>query len=339
MNNSVAIHGELAGPGVWRGPELSDMKWVRHFSAEEIREIDAMLDSWRGRTGELTDLTREDFALPRIADRFEAVRAELEGGRGFALIRGLPVGRYSLEDSRTLFWALSVHLGHPQGQDKAGNRMHSVTNTMKRVETTNEVRSYQTDDELTFHNDGGDAFMLLCLKTAKSGGMSKLVSVETIYNEVLRRRPDLAEVLQQPFHFDTREQHPLGLKIQSCPMFNFHGGRLSVLYKRRYLMSAQRFPEVPRLTRDQEEAVALVEQIANDPAVQLSFYMEPGDVQIANNYAVLHSRTKYTDHDDPAERRHLLRAWVTLPNGRPLPPAFELTREFRESYLSRKEAR
>lgn len=79
----------------------------------------------------------------------------------------------------------------------------------------------------------------------------------------------------------------------------------------------------------------LVEALCNDPAIQLSFYMEPGDVQIANNYSVLHARTKYEDHDDPAERRHLLRAWLTLPNGRSLPPAFEYTREFRTSYLSR----
>lgn len=289
----------------------------------------------RGRQDDVTELKRDEFTLPLTARRFESIRSELEGGRGFALIRGLPVQRYSTEENRLIFWALVLLLGEPQEQDAAGNRMHSVTNTMKRVEGSSDVRSYQTDDELTFHNDGGDAFMLLCLKTAKSGGMSKLVSVEKLYNEVLKRRPDLIQVLQQPFHFDTREQHPTGLKVQTSPILNFFEGRLSALYKRRYLLAAQRFPEVPRLTRAQEEAVQLVETICNDPAVQLSFYMEPGDVQIANNYATLHARTKYQDFEDPAERRHLLRAWITLPNGRSLPPAFELTREFRSSYLSR----
>lgn len=77
--------------------------------------------------------------------------------------------RYSLEEARMVFWAMAVHLGDPIGQDRIGNRMHSVTNTHQRVEGSNEVRSYQTDDELTFHNDGGDAFMLLCLRTAKAG--------------------------------------------------------------------------------------------------------------------------------------------------------------------------
>ncbi len=333
---STASATEIKGPGVWSGPELTaNTDWIAHLSADEIGEIDAMVQSLRGRHDEVTALTRDAFALPVTAKRFESVREQLEGGRGFALIRGLPVQRYTTEENRLIFWALALLLGDPQGQDAAGRRIHSVTNTMQRVEGSNDVRSFQTDDELTFHNDGGDAFMLLCLKTAKTGGMSKLVSVEKLYNEVLRRRPDLIEVLQQPFHFDTREQHPTGLKVQTSPILNFFAGRLSALYKRRYLLAAQRFPEVPRLTQAQEEAVQLVESICNDPEVQLSFYMQPGDIQIANNYAVLHARSKYEDYDDVAERRHLFRAWLTLPNGRPLPPVFELTREFRTSYLSR----
>ncbi len=326
----------LGGPEVWSIAELKDSTdWIQYIEPAEVDEIDTMLKAFRGRTTPLTELSRDDFPMPCIAQRFETVRSELEGGRGFTLLRGLPVGRYSPEDSRIVFWAMAVHLGDPQGQDRVGNRIHSVTNTGMRVESTNSVRSFQTDDELTFHNDGGDAFMLLCLKTAKSGGVSKLISVARLYNEVMTRRPDLIEVLQQPFHFDTRDQHPTGLKVQSSPILNFFDGRLSALYKRRYLLAAQRFPEVPRLTEKQEQAVQLVEDICNDPAIQMSFNMQPGDVQIANNYSVLHARSKYEDYEDPAERRHLLRAWLTLPNGRALPPHFELTREFRTSYLSR----
>lgn len=244
----------LSGPEVWSGPAMSERTdWIQHLEPGEVAEIDAMLAAHRGSTAALTDLTRDDFAMPRLARRFEAVRADLEGGRGFALLRGLPVQRYSTDEARRIFWAMAVHLGDPQGQDKQGNRMHSVTNTGLRVDSTNSVRSYQTDDELTFHNDGGDAFMLLCLKTARSGGISKLVSVAQLYNEVMLRRPDLIEVLQQPFHFDTREQHPTGLKVQTSPILNFFEGRLSALYKRRYLLAAQRFPEVPRLTPAQEQ--------------------------------------------------------------------------------------
>lgn len=329
-------HEPLSTPDVWSGASLRGRDdWVTHLSQDEIDDLDAGVRHAKGLGRELFSLTREDFPMPAMARRFEAVRRELEGGRGFALLRGLPIERYDLEDSRILFWALSLHLGEPQEQDGAGNRMHSVTNTGLRVEKNNSVRSYQTDDELTFHNDGGDAFMLLCLRPAPKGGISKLVSVAHLYNEVLRRRPDLIDVLTQPFHFDTRGQHPLGLKIQSIPILNFHDGHLSALYKRRYLRTAQEFPDVPKWTPAQQQAIELIESLCEDPEVQFSFYMQAGDIQLANNYSVLHARSKYEDHPDPALRRHLLRAWVTLPNGRPLPPVFAQAREFRTSYLRR----
>lgn len=336
MNNG--IKDALSGPEVWTGAQLADRHdWIEILEPQEIDEIETMLGSLKKRSAEPGEFIKDDLFLPRLEQRFEAVRAQLEEGRGFLVIRGLPVERYTLQENRSIFWALALLAGQPQAQDKLGSRMHSVTNTNLRVEGTDEVRSYQTDDELTFHNDGGDAFMLLCLKTARSGGMSKLVSVGTIYNEVLRRRPDLIDVLQQPFHFDARGQHPSGLKVQSVPIFNFFQGKLSALYKRRYLMAAQRFTDVPRLTEGQQQAIDLVEQICNDPSIQLGFYMKPGDVQIANNYSVLHARTKYEDFREPNARRHLLRIWLTLPNGRALPPVFAQTREFGASYRSRQE--
>ncbi|MDB5807166.1 MAG: taurine catabolism dioxygenase TauD [Betaproteobacteria bacterium] len=326
----------IDGPEDWSGASLrGSQEWIAHLGEAEIADIDRALAHAKTLDRELLSLTREDFPMPLMDQRFDAVRAELEGGRGFALLRGLPIARYTQEDARLLFWGLSQHLGEPQEQDGAGNRLHSVTNTGMRVEKNNNVRSFQTDDELTFHCDGGDAFMLLCLRTAKSGGISKLVSAAHLYNEILRRRPDLIEVLQQDFHFDTRGQHLGGVRFQSVPIFNFFQGRLSMLYKRRYLRTAQEFPEVPKFTKGQQEAVELIESLTNDPEVQLSFYMEPGDLQIANNYAVLHARSKYEDFDEPERRRHLFRAWVTLPNGRALPPAFATTREFGTSYARR----
>ncbi|HEY4372433.1 MAG TPA: TauD/TfdA family dioxygenase [Burkholderiales bacterium] len=331
-----SILGPITTIDAWSGASLrGTQSWITHLSSAEIADIDHALSHAKTLNRDLFTLTRDDFPMPLMANRFAATRGELEGGRGFTLLRGLPIARYSVEEARLLFWGLSLHLGEPQEQDGAGNRMHNVTNTGMRVEKTNNVRSFQTDDELTFHCDGGDAFMLLCMKTAKSGGISKLVSAAHLYNEILRRRPDLIDVLQQPFHFDTRGQHLSGTRFQSVPIFNVFQGRLSMLYKRRYLRTAQEYPEVPKFTRGQQEAIDLIETLTNDPDVQLTFYMEPGDLQLANNYAVLHARSKYEDFDEPERRRHLLRAWVTLPNGRALPPAFAATREFGTSYARR----
>ena len=135
--------GFLSGPEVWSGASLrGSEQWVSHLNSAEIDEIDAAVKHVKTMDVELTSLTRDDFPMPLMTRRFEAVRNELEGGRGFALLRGLPIERYSQEDSRILFWGLSVHLGEPQEQDRAGNRLHSVTNTGLRVEKNNSVRSY-----------------------------------------------------------------------------------------------------------------------------------------------------------------------------------------------------
>lgn len=327
----------FTGLQAWKSTDFRDESdWVTRFTEGEISEMDRIASGSNIPIEELLDYGCDDFPMPQITEKFEDIRSQLEGGRGFAVLRGVPVERYSLSQARQVFWALSVHMGTPQPQDKVGRLLHDVTNTGQKVAANGEVRGFQTDDELTFHNDGGDAFMLLCLRTAQSGGVSKLVSVASIFNEIQKTRPDLIDVLQQPFHFDTREQHPLGLKIQSIPIMNVHDGKVSALYKRRYIETAQRFDEVPKLSSQQIEALELFESLCRDPEVQLSFSMQPGDVQVGNNYGILHSRTKYQDHVDPDLKRHLLRTWLTLPNGRALPEVFQNAREFRFSYLDRK---
>src|SRR5690606_1717459 len=195
------------------------------------------------------------------------------------------------------------YLGTPEPQDRSGSLLHSVTNTGKVVAGSDSVRGYETDDELNFHNDGGDAFVLLCRNISKEGGVSKLVSVGALFNAILDERPDLAAVLQQPFYFDSRAQNLNESNVQVVPIFNEHEGYLNVLYKRRYLNTAQRFPEVPRLTEAQIEALDLFDRLCADPALHLAFEMQPGDIQIGNNYSVLHARTKYVDYDEPERRR------------------------------------
>lgn len=333
---SILRHA-IEGRPVWTGAEMTQhTDWVRHFQPDEIAEIDAALATAKARGAKLFTMTRDDFPLPRLGTTLASLREELEDGRGFQLLRGLPVSRYSLEDARLLFWGLAVHLGEPEPQDGAGSLMHDIRDIGQKVETTANIRGFQTNDELHFHNDGGDAFMLLCLRTALSGGTSKLVSVAALFNRVLKDRPDLAEVLQQPFHFDARQQQASGRpKVQVVPLLLWHAGRLHAIHKRAYIRTAQRFEDVPRLTRAQEEALDLVDAICADPAFHLSFEMQPGDIQLGSNHAVFHSRTNYQDHADPALKRHLLRVWITLPNGRPLPPEFETTREFCYTYARR----
>lgn len=322
---------------VWKGDDMRQQssRWTSTYTEAQLQEARDLAHTLSTRYTDLQQISVDSLPLPLLRAKLGAISDQLEAGIGFHVLKGLPVHEWTEAQSKTVFWVLSRLAGFPESQDKAGNVLHSVRDKGKSVQQDSSARGYETNNELTFHNDGSDAVMLLCLNTAIRGGDSKLVSAGLIFNEVLRQAPELAQVLQQPFHFDTREQHPDGRKIQSVPIFNHHAGKLSMLYKRQYLLTAQRFLEVPRLSKAQIAALDLVERIANDAANHLTFRLDQGDISFANNYTVLHSRTAYEDHEALEDKRHLLRTWLTLNNGRALPPVFAQTREFMHSYRRR----
>ncbi len=323
-------------PSVWRGQDLAQTDdWIFELSKDQLEDLEISTLAIEQLGTPLTEITAADFPLPSLAPLCHNLQSQLEGGRGFALLRTLPVRRYTPEQIALMFWGLGTHLGFPEPQDGAGNLLHHVRDTGQTLNTHN-VRAYQTNQAINYHNDGADVFLLLCAHSAQHGGRSKLVSSAAAFNEILRRRPDLAQVLQEPFFFDARgQQQPNMPPYQHIPIFNFHTDRLNVLYKREYIDLALRFPEVPPLTDQQTEALDLMDQVCDELA--LEFTQQPGDIILANNYDLLHARSSFEDDDTSSAKRHMLRLWISLPNGRPLPPVFADTREFRYSYARRQQ--
>ncbi|HSS01855.1 MAG TPA: TauD/TfdA family dioxygenase, partial [Kofleriaceae bacterium] len=143
------------------------------------------------------------------------------------------------------------------------------------------------------------------------------------FNAVLTRAPDLAGALFEPVATDHRGEHPPGGRPWfEIPVLSFLDERVTVIYQRRYIDSAQRFPDAPRLSDRQRAALDLFDAVLDDPAIHLEMDLEPGDVQLVHNHQLLHDRTAFVDDPDPARRRHLLRLWLCPPVGRRLPPAF-----------------
>lgn len=314
-------------PGLWRGSELqSRTDWVFRFPQGALAEIESALKNVKDKGLTAPHFVKEDFPLPTFAAVLRGMLEELEQGRGFFLMRGFPMERFSEQDAETIFWGLGLHLGTALSQNAEGHLLGRVRNLGLDINKTN-VRAYQTTSELIFHNDQSDVIFLMCLKTAKSGGVSRLVSVTGVQNEIQRRRPDLLEELYQPFYIDRRGERGRededDQPYYAIPVLNYHQGLVSARYIRGYIESAQRFPEVPRLTPRQVEALDLFDSIANEEGMAVSFQMEPGDLQLANNYCVLHARTDFEDYEDPEKRRHLLRLWLATPNSRDLPRSFE----------------
>src|SRR4029078_12573030 len=77
---------------------------------------------------------------------------------------------------------------------------------------------------------------------------------------------------------------------------------------------AQELPDVPPLTSEQNAAIEMMEQTANDPGFYLDMEFRPGDIQLLKNSIILHKRTAYEDWDEPERKRHLLRLWLAAPD-------------------------
>ena len=323
----AGIPTRFSGPDAWYGPELAARSdWIEPLSHAEQDELAATAKPWLKRVEAdaraLNRLMPEDFPLPIFSSRVARLRGELLRGRGFVLLRGLPVADWGARLSAVAFYGLGVHFGRPRTQNAQGHLLGHVRDLGLSSDDPT-VRIYQTHERQTFHTDSADVVGLLCLQSARKGGLSALVSSVTLYNEMRERRPDLARRLFQPFATDRRGEVPPGAKPYfSVPVFNWHAGALSVIYQRQYIDSAQRFADVPRLTSADIDALDLFDALADDPALHLTMALEPGDIQFVHNHNLLHDRTAFEDFPDPARRRHLLRLWLAPESARPLPPVF-----------------
>src|ERR1700758_2573101 len=315
----------MDGPAAWRGPDFKDAgAFTHHLTGDEIAEIDAAVRAIIDRRIDHIAIDRGNFPLPRLGQRLARIRDEvLLGGRGFIVFRGLPVERYSTQQAAAAFLGIGAYFGKPVSQNGKGHILGHVKDLGRSVADPT-ARIYQTTHKQTFHTDSVDIVGLLCLKTAKAGGLSRIVSSIFLYNEMFRRRPDLAAILFEPFCFDRRGEVPAGKKgYYETPIFHWYAEHLSVIYGNRYyIQSAQRFPDAPRLTTQQIEALDLFDALANDPSNYLDIEFKPGDIQLIHNPVILPDRTDYEDGPEPVRKRHLLRLWLCPPNGRPLPPVF-----------------
>ena len=312
----------VEGRSAWIGADLArhSEEWIYPLSPAELAEIEANVVRLRGR--DLAGLGRADFSLPTLGSKLDGLRDEVLNGRGFVLIRGLPVEGRPIADSALAYWALGTRFGSPRSQNAMGHLLGHVTDLGLATSDPN-VRTYQTTERQHFHTNSCDIVGLLCLKTAKSGGLSSIVSSMAIYNEMAKRRPDLLARLFRPFATDRRGEVPVGEKPYfDMPVYNDYAGYLSAIYSGTYIRSAQRFAEVPRLTPEDIEALEMFDDLANDKELRLDMELRPGDMQFLHNHTCLHDRTAFVDWPEPERKRHLLRLWLAAPGARPLPEVF-----------------
>ena len=303
-------------PAAWIGSDFdNDDTWVYHLGKSELEAIDSALLKLRASGKAFPNFSKNDFLLADLAKVFSLVSDGLENGRGFFLLRGLEVARYSDDDINTIYFGIGLHLGKPVGQNPSGDLLGTVMNVGDIGDKN--TRVFQTNLYLPYHTDPSDAVCLMSIRKAQEGGLSSLVSAATIYNELLERHPEHLGLYYRAYHYaHLREDGP-----GQSPIFSYHDGKLSCRYLRQYIELGHELAGVP-LSEIETEALDLFDAVSQAEHMRLDMMLEPGDMQFANNYAVLHSRSAFTESEDVAERRKLLRLWLKMPNARDLAPEF-----------------
>lgn len=315
-----SLPSEVRDRSVWYATDDTD--WIESISTDQIGEVEAAVQEIERSGIEVEQIIAERFPLPTLAPRLQELLDEVLNGRGFVLIRRLPVERWTRRQAAIAFLIIGAQLGNLRMQNAEGHLLGHVRDLGRSGDDPN-TRIYQTRERQTFHTDSCDVVGLMCLQTAKSGGLSSLVSSTTIFNEMRRRRPDLLKVLMEPIETDRRGEVPEGGKPYfNIPVFNYHDGLVSTIYQRQYIESARRFPGVAPLTHSHIEALDLFDELANDPKLNLMMELQPGDIQLVHNHTILHDRTAFEDYPEPERKRHLLRLWLAPRSARPLPEVY-----------------
>ncbi len=314
----------VTGPKAWRGAELAgDPAWNVTLTATELDELDRALAAAKATGLPLEQITRAHFPLDATARRLGAVLDEIYDGRGFVVLRGLPVQRYSDEDVGLIFWGMGRYLGAPLYQNPKGDLLGHVFHDTTRKYGDPDVRGYISNAYLPYHTDGCDLVGLLCLRRAPVGGLSSLVSSVAVYNEILAHHPEYLEMLYDGFYYIRREEVYTGTGISErpIPVFGAQDGVVSCRYLRRQIDAGAVRRGVP-LTEMERAALDYVDELTSRPDIRLDMDFEPGDIQLCNNYTILHSRTEFVDGPEPHQKRHLLRLWLKFPRPWPIAPGF-----------------
>jgi hypothetical protein len=295
----------------WKNSQVRDDRaWEFFLSTKQCDEIVATARLVHERGFTIDTLTPDIFSIPSLNELIDSVNSDLSDGRGFALVRGFPVNELSEDELHLAYFGFGMHLGTPVRQNSNSELLTHIRDD--RIEQTGKIkRLYRTRERQDFHTDAADIIGLLCLHEARRGGESKIVSSLAVYDEMMRRRPDLVDELRVPLYWDRQDEHKEGERpwFSLAPVFE-HNGEPRIFYVGWYIRNAQRWSDVPRLTNKQLEAMELLESIANDPEFYLEMAFMPGDIQLLNNGRILHAREAYDDWEDPDKRRHLLRLWL-----------------------------
>ncbi len=308
------IQGHIDHPAAWKGSDFASKDGFSFdLGPAHIVAFDAAVASIKQRGLKAQHFTRDDFDLTPIADDVKSIFDDLMEGRGIVVVRGFPVDRYSTEDVGILYWGLGTHFGRAVSQSRMGNVIDVSGHNPRE-------RGYRSSKELELHTGSDYIVGLMCLRDAKSGGVSRLVSTLAVHNAIYAEHPEHLAPLYEGFHYHWRGEDSEGeppITSYPVPVFSEQDGVVSTCYLRSFIDMAIEESDKP-MPSESKAALDYFEEVAYRDDMLLQFRLAAGEAIFFNNYVTLHSRTEFEDHEDLDRRRHLLRLWLDVPNGRPI---------------------
>ena len=319
---ATPVHGApIDHPSAWKVADFtSPADYTIDLTATQLQDIERALRQVKTAGLGLDDLQREHFEVPSLKPAIDEIRHQIAQGRGFVVLRRLPVEDYSKDELGMIFWGLGTHLGHGLSQSVLGDRLGHVKDFSREDPL---ARAYRNKQELSPHTDSCDLVGLACLRDAISGGVSRLTSAVTVHNAMLEECPEYLERLYRGYVFHRRgEEQPGDLPYTPyrVPIYSNTEGKVSARYVRTYVEAGEAAVGRPM---DAAELAVLdrLEEISKRPELMLEFTLQPGEIYFINNYTILHARTAFDDGDaEEDRRRHLLRLWLEVPAMRPVHP-------------------
>src|SRR5215472_2786995 len=298
----------------WLGVEFDRGRLYWDFTPAHLGAIDALMAKLKGDTRPFHEITKADFSHPALDADLAKLLAYIKTGPGLVVMRGFPVDKYTPEEMQSIYWGIGAHFGIGCSQSADGDYLGHVTNVAKAS------RGYTTARELSLHTDSAEIVGLLCVRDAKDGGLSIYANSLKVHEVIARERPEYLAVLERGFRCDRRGEEALDDDVVTpyrVPVFSVQDGVLSTRFVRGVIDRGAEALDEP-LSDLEVEALAFFEDVARRDEVRLELRLAPGEASFINNYEMLHARTAFVDHDDPAKKRLLYRLWLEGEPPRPM---------------------
>lgn len=319
----VSASGPADASFRWKAADLqSPSSYTRWWSEEELDAFEAIAASPAANSHRAADPGAALRLAPVLERALAGVRQELQAGRGFVLLRGLPFAGWSVDQARIVTWAIAHAAGIPVTQTAQGARLVDVMDTSRQQASP---RQFSTSQELRLHTDpASDLIGLACVNPAASGGDSVLASSVSVHDAMALERPDLLALLYAGFRWHRFNEGRAGdaaVCEQPVPVFaRGADGSVNCRYVRSPIAAGHKEVGQP-LTEAQIAALDLFDRLASSPELRVHFRMGPGDIVLVNNLTVLHARTQFTDHPEGSAPRRIFRLWLQGHAGfRAVPP-------------------